>query len=322
MKIFFVNIALLFLLTLVVYSQNQIVSSPKIYKDNKGRLFVNMNEGFYFKVSSTKNENSQKHLLKEENQPQAQKIFFTKEGKNYVFSPSAVDTTTKKVVKPQQDVLFEVYADGTPPKTTIHNNIVAYEKRDTLLFGADLRIFFSAIDNLSGVENIYYSINEQPYVVFSGDSLKFEDKKFYILKYYSVDNVGNVEQPRSVKFMINKDKPLTNLVVIGPHIDNIVHSSAKVALKPQDAFGIKPLTKYYIDDQQQRVYSQPISVSNFSEGMHTLYYFSESVLKTVEEIKSWDFYIDKTPPMVIDELTGDFIYAMEKPLLHLVHWFN
>mgnify|MGYP000960458310 CR=1 FL=1 len=251
MKIFFLSIALLTLAFNFVYSQNKIFPSQKMFKDNKRRLFVNMNDGFYFKVSSTKNQNGQKHLLKEENQPQAQKIYFTKEGKNYVFSPSAVDTTTKKVVKPQQDVLFEVYADGTAPKTTIHNNTVAYEKKDTLLFGSDLRIFFSATDNLSGVENIYYSINEQPYVVFSGDSLKFEDKKFYILKYYSVDNVGNVEQPRSVKFMINKDKPLTNLVVIGPHIDNVVHSSAKVALKPQDAFGIKPVTKYYIDDQQQ-----------------------------------------------------------------------
>lgn len=312
MKIFFLILTLFFLVYIDAYSQNQIVPSPKIYKNSKGRLFVNMNEGFYFKISTNSNPNSQKHTLKEENEAELQKIFFTKEGKNYVFSPSAVDTITKKTVKPKVDVLFEVYADGTAPKTTIHNNIVAYEKKDTLLFGDDLRIWFSANDNLSGVENIYYSINGQPYVIFGGDSLKFEDKKFYELKYYSVDNVGNVEQPRTVKFMINKDKPLTNLIVIGPHLDNIVHSSAKVALKPQDAFGLKPITKYYIDDQQQRVYSQPISVSNLSEGMHTLYYFSESALKTVEEIKSWDFYIDKTPPMVIDELTGDFIYANGK----------
>lgn len=288
-------------------AQQAIIPQKRIYKDSLGRVYVNKDLPLYFKISKDKSSDSVHYLLKNEKTQQYTPIFLGKEGLNLFYSPWAVDTTTKKVVRPKFDVKFEVYADSKPPRTKIHHNIIAYDNQDTIFFGKGLKINFTATDNLSGVDKIFFSINKQAFEQYRHDTLIFDQQGEYFLQYYATDNVGNVEDIQSVHFFIDTTKPLTNLVITGNHIDNIVSANCTVILKPQDAFSGNAKTFYFIDNQSNTVYSKPISVKNLREGLHILHYYSQDKVANTENVNSYEFYLDKTPPIIMPEVIGDYI---------------
>lgn len=295
---------------LLIFSQEPIIPTKKIYKDQNGKIFVNKTLPLYFKISQNISPQSEHKLLVSKNTRRTTNpVYLNKEGLNIFFSPSAVDTITKKTIYPKQDVIFEFYADSKSPITKIHNSIISYEKNEIIYFGQNLKIHFTAKDKISGVENTYYSINEQNYQKYTNDTLKnFEHDQTYTIKYYSTDHTGNYEQIKQVKFKIDTARPLTNLVITGKHKENIINNNCSVTLKPQDAFSGTAKTYYYIDNQTKRIYSKPIKVKNLHEGNHTLYYYTEDNVRNIENVKSYSFYIDKTPPMLIEEIIGDYTY--------------
>lgn len=295
-----------------LFAQEPIIPQKKIYKDSLNRVFVNKELPLYFKISKDKSIDSTHYLLKNETTKQYTPIFLKKEGLNIFYSPWAVDTVTKKVVRPKFDVKFEVYADGKPPQTKIHNNIISYSKQDSIFFGKGLKISFTAIDKVSGVDKIFLSINKQAFEEYTHDTIIFNDQGEYFLQYYATDNVGNVEDLQSVHFFIDTTKPLTNLVITGEHIDNIVSVNCMVTLKPQDAFGGNAKTFYFLDNQSKRVYSKPISLKNLREGLHILHYYSQDNVENIENVNSFELYLDKTPPMIMPEVIGDYIIVNGK----------
>ncbi len=305
-KIFIITIISLIINELS--AQKPIIPQKRIYKDSNDYIFVNKSLPLYFKISQSPLSNAEHKLLISHTTPQyTNPLYLAKEGKNIFYSPYAVDTVTKKIVTPKRYVVFEVYADSKPPKVKIHNNITAYEKTDTLYFGEGLKIWFSAKDELSGLDKIYLSVNGSNFQEYLFDTLTFSHGTFNILKYYATDMVGNYSKIDSVSFFIDTTRPITNLVIIGNHKDNIVDGNCKVSLKPQDAFSGNAKTFYYIDNQPKKIYTKPIFIGNLREGKHILHYYSQDNVQNTEEQKSYEFYIDKTPPIVLSEVIGDYI---------------
>ena len=106
------------------------------------------------------------------------------EGYNTFRSPSAVDTATHKTIYPLRDIVFEVYADGIPPKTKIDfGGATLYKSGEMLHLGASAEVTLTAIDATSGVENIYISINGSAYKPYTGP-IPINEEKEYIIKYY------------------------------------------------------------------------------------------------------------------------------------------
>ncbi len=293
---------------LKIIAQTPILPEKCIYKDTNGYIYVNKSLPLYFKISQSPSPTAEHKLLISHTTPQyTNPLYLAKEGENIFYSPYAVDTVTKKVVSPKRYVVFELYGDGTAPTVKIHNNTTAYEKSDTLFFGDGLKIWFTATDKVAGVDKIYLSVNGNSYEEYLSDTLEFEHGTFNILKYYATDKVGNYSQIDSVSFFIDTTRPITNLVIIGNHKDNIVASNCKVSLKPQDAFSGNAKTYYYIDNQAKKIYTKPIAIGNLREGRHILHYYSQDNVQNTETQKSYEFYIDKTAPIVLSEVVGDYI---------------
>ncbi len=238
-------------------------------------------------------------------------IYLGKEGLNYFYSPWAVDTITKQVIEPKQYVKFQIYADSKAPITQIKNNTTAYAKSDTLFFGQNLKINFKTTDNVSGVSKTYYSVDGEEFKEYSQD-ITFDQEKSYVIKFYSVDNVGNMEEIQTVEFTIDSTKPLTNLYIIGDYIDNIIAGKSSISLKPQDAFSGAANTYYVLDNNEKSIYKQPIKASRITEGKHTLRYFTEDEVQNREDEKIFTFYVDKSAPLIIDEIIGDIFFANGK----------
>ena len=70
----------------------------------------------------------------------------------------------------------------------------------------DVAVDLTAADNLSGVAKTLYKIGEAASV--EGTHIDLSDEGVYSISYWSVDNVGNVEQAKQVTIRIDKTNPL------------------------------------------------------------------------------------------------------------------
>jgi hypothetical protein len=292
-------------------SQEPLTHPKKFYVSEEGKMYVHKDMPLYFRVSSSPNENSPSHLLipAEDSKKYANPMYLDTEGYNTVRSPSKVDTVTKQVVYPLEDIIFEIYSDSRPPVTRFSlSNSKYYKNENILYFGQPVELTLKASDAMSGVEAIYYSVNGQNYRPFE-DTIIFDKEILYEISYYSVDHVGNVEKPQKINLKIDLTAPETKLSINTDEYNNILSPRSKLILEAKDDNSKVKHTIFSINDGPEYTYKQPVNISGLSEGEHSLTYFSVDHVGNKEEQKKYSFYLDKTPPMVVDELIGNTFIA-------------
>jgi len=143
------------------------------------------------------------------------------------------------------DVLHTLYLDSdtTPPVTT-HNY-------DDLWHTQDFTITLMATDDLSGVAETYYQINEDPTKNVSayGQPHITTESANNTLEYWSVDNVGIEELPHKILTEIKLDKtyPIIETPFRMPDGDVSPYQSVKISVNATDATsGIKNATLFYV----------------------------------------------------------------------------
>ncbi len=296
-------LAVIFLL-LGITAAAQAQQPNKIYVDTNGKIYVNLHQPYYFKVSPSPDPNSDKTLLTTSTTPEiVNPLYFGHEGANVLYTPWAIDTATRKPIYPKQNVEFIVYADGTAPRSKLifSNNYIT--KQNKKFFGSDLQIQIVSKDNLSGVYSIYYSVDSSDFKKFTGP-LSFSEQKFYTLRYYAIDNVGNTEKIKTFEFYIDTSAPHTQLLIEGLYVKNILSPGAKINLDFADNLSGIKATYYSIDDGDTLLYRGPIPVAFLPEGWHTLRYFSKDLVGNTENPRTYKFFLDKTPPLILEDIIG------------------
>jgi hypothetical protein len=325
------------LLQVVVFAQEPLKHEKKIYVNPEGKVFVSKDLPVYFKVSLTPNDSSPSYVLPSEKSAKyANPMYFDTEGENTLRSPSAVDPKTKKMLTPKQDVLFDVYADGFPPSTKIKLHQAHFTKNSVLYFGQGYSLEFEAFDKLSGIAATYVSINGSKYQNAGKSQIVFNEEKEYSVLYYSVDNVGNEESPKNLKFCIDLKAPITSFKIIGESKGNVLSSKASISFSSKDTLsGLKHIM-YSINDGAEKVYTAPIPLSVLKDGKSKIHYYAVDNVGNKEETKviaastesvserlesadpsAFNFYIDNDPPVMALEIIGDqakgkYLYISER----------
>src|SRR6056297_14847 len=205
----------LFLASFSLKSQEPLNHPKKFYVSEDGKMYVHKEMPLYFRVSSSPYENASSHLLTpaEGSEKYANPMYLDTEGYNTFRSPSKVDTATKKIVYPQEDVIFEIYSDSRPPVTRFSlSSKKPYQNNDVLFFEQPIDLTLEASDAMSGVEATYYSINGQNYRTLD-QPVTLDKEILYEIYYYSVDHVGNAEDPKTLQIKIDLTPPETKLSV-------------------------------------------------------------------------------------------------------------
>jgi hypothetical protein len=306
-----------FLLTLALVAlqingicQQLPVHEKKVYVSPEGKIFYNKALPVYFYISTSSDPNAPRYLLKSESTPKyANPMYFDTEGKNTLRSPSAVDTLTKKQITPIIDVEYQIYIDSKAPSTRL-----TFEKsKTTIIKGVyhvanNLALSFLSTDEMSGVENVYVSINGKDYVPVK-DSLVLDQEMEYTITYYAVDNTGNAEKLKEAKFYVDKTTPVSTLTIDGAQYNEILSGETKISISAKDSIsGIKHIY-YSIDDSVFKPYTGRISTAMLSPQAHKLFYFTIDQVNNKELVKTFNFYVDKTPPQVIEEVMGKTFVA-------------
>lgn len=286
--------------------QEQLQHQHKIHHAPDGKLHINKALPLYLWVSTSSDVNSDKVRMESvESKAYTNPMYLDTEGMNTVRSPSKVDTVTKLTVYPESDIIFEVYADSRPPVAK-HSlgDAKTHKTRDGMYAGGDVEFSVKATDVMSGVDQVYYSKNNSGYVVLNGN-LTFSEEQSHTLKYYAVDNVGNVSAVGECNFTIDKTAPRTVLSVRGDSIPNVVSGRSLIVLTAEDgASGVKSIF-YKINDGTERRYSAPIPMTNIKEGAQALTYYAIDNVGNKEAEQKYELFVDRTAPMIIDELQGN-----------------
>ncbi len=279
------------------------------YRDAKGKLYWNRAQEVYVSLSSTPN-GKRENLEGESTGDYDNPFYFDTEGKNYIRSKWAVNKETKKTIYPQQELLFEVYADGLAPitKHTYQNATYYYQNKNKIrIYGKNLSFSLSAKDGVSGVQTTMYSINGKAYAKYS-NPLKVQTSGKQVIKYFSVDNVGNMETLKESSFMIDIAPPKSNCTVLGIKLgeENIVALKSKIYLEATDDVSGVYKIYYTIDGGSKLVANgNPLNLSVLKDGSHVLKYYAVDHVKNEEKEQEFKFYLDKTAPITASDVLGD-----------------
>lgn len=293
----------------ISFAQEPLQHKKKFYRSPEGRLYINKELPVYLFISASPNPSESIQLESEETEQYANPMYFDTEGYNSVRSPWKVDPKTKEVVYPRGEVIFEVYADSKPPGTKINlgTRDVSVSEGKTVV-GEEVKLTFSAFDAIAGIEDIYFSINKEAFKKYS-DTIHLSEEKEYLIKYYAVDHVGNVEEVKEKNLLIDLSAPETQLSINKDQYQNIISARSEIELVATDSRSTIHNIYFSIDGGKENIYKYTLKGKYLSEGEHTLTYYAVDEVGNKEKAKSFQFYVDKTPPTVVDELIGNTFIA-------------
>lgn len=202
-------------------------------------------------------------------------------------------------------IRLELFADGLPPQSAISpKNQNVLELKEAVVIRGGSIIELSATDENAGVDRIYYSLNGTEYTPYA-EPINLTDDGEYELKVYSTDNLGNAEPVVFRKFIVDATPPQTEISFKGDKYEDIFSGRALLILTASDRFGVES-TKVMVDSSGKWTdYKQPIQTAALAEGHHTLSWYSTDRAGNIEPQKNYTFFVDKTPPVVVEEIEGN-----------------
>lgn len=322
MKNIYTSIFFIFPILILSQSTSKLDHQKRVYSNDKN-TYVQKSLPLYLKFSiepNGENYTLNSNVSKDYSNP----MYLDSEGINYIRSKWAVDSESKKVVSPKQEILYEIYADGLAPKTkSIFKNAPSYSSKKNY-FGKGLFVELNAKDYGSGLENIYYTLSSDGFIEYSS-SLQMDKEGEIDFFYYSSDNVGNSEKIRNKNFTVDLTPPLTEHSITG-----IVYQ--ETILSPTSSFKITSIDNlsgvknifYAFDGSNNFNYSTLVKISNLKDGNHILKYWSTDNVENseLESAKTFSFYLDKIAPVSKLDIVGDLFlgkynYVSERTELKL-----
>jgi len=278
---------------------------PTHYVDSTGALYWRKSTPLYLFVSDSPDGKDLNRLKSDKTPQYSDPFYLDTEGLNYIRSRNAVDKETMQIV-PDTEVMYEVYADGIAPVTSVeYTNVSKNVYQGTIFYQAGLEIDLTAKDQMSGVRKLEFSINDQAFAPYAG-TLKFDEPGEFVVKFKSEDQVGNQEKENSLTFTIDGDAPVSDFNVNGITADNVVATSSKMyILSSDDLSGTKDIFFKFDNGNFKKYNGNELPFAELDEGEHTVYFYSVDFVGNKEEDQKFDFYLDKSAPLMVADVLGD-----------------
>ena len=292
----YLPLIILLILGNLLMAQEPLNHPKSIFQDSTGRVFMHESLPAYFFISTHADGKDAMQMQSESEPDHANPMYFDGHGKHYFRHSDNIEHV---------DIKFEIYADGIAPVSTASlSDVAGYKNGKDQFFGQQVEVTLSATDEMSGLEGIYLSVDGGAFVRYTGPKV-MDKERAYQLKYYAVDQVGNVEKVKSLGFSLDKSAPTTAHAVEGDSYNDILSLRSKLALTAEDNLAGVKRTYWRIDDNSAKAYSTPISMTGLSQGKHTLKYYSVDQVGNQESEKNFNFFLDTSAPIVTEDVIGD-----------------
>lgn len=303
MKFFTIfNTLFLFFLVNTLLAQEPLIHEKKSYVDSLNRYYQQASLPLYLYIAHKPTDTptplspSDNNKIKNEYKP----IYLDGHGKHNLRHIDGLHKTEDNYI---------IYADGIAPTSNITFSGAPYVfNNGKNYYGKGLKVELRTKDEMSGIQNLYQSINgSTPYTPYTS-MIDFAQQNEYDLKFYAVDNVGNVEKVQNNMFTVDVTPPKTYHSIIGINSNNIISTGTKIYLSPSDSISGLARTYYEFDSDGEKLYPAPKALIPFNylnDGEHTLTYYSIDKVTNKEEATKVTFYLDKTSPIMSADILGD-----------------
>ena len=292
-----------------------------VYISPEDRIYVNKNLPIYLKFSTS--PNGKTYDLKSLKHPEDTEPFYLDtEGPNYIRTKWALDPETKKYAYPLREIEMELYADSKPPVVSpVFKSSSSYNRGGTVYYGRDLGIDFKHWDEQAGVKGSYWSLNNNSWEEGMAD-FSSKNSGSYTFTYYSVDNVNNYTDSKTVSFVYDKTAPNTKLI---PTRDDLYVFGPKTFVQfeiVEEHAGVKDTYYRLTGVDFTKVRKGQVLPANLEDGEYKLDYYSIDNVNNGESSKSQKVYLDKIAPESLLNASpsfekGDRLYVSPKSEIRL-----
>ncbi len=172
--------------------------------------------------------------------------------------------------------VIEFYIDELAPET--FHNVTGIDLEKSII-ALNSKIYLDASDKKSGVKTTYYKFDNEDFVPYNGNILPLNQlsEDHHTLTYYSIDNVGNKEIPKTFSFFLDKSAPILTSDVLGDRfiVNGKIYFSGRTKLKltaVDNKSGVKEV-KYSIDNSDFKEYTDPFYLPK-KPGFHIIKYYA------------------------------------------------
>lgn len=198
-----------------------------------------------------------------------------------------------------------VIADGTPPKTVLEvADTTQAEHLGLRVLGPNPKLHLTATDALSGVARTLISLDGAPFETLPAEGPVFTAEGVHHLRYFSVDQVGNVEKVQEYVFRLDSTPPQTQLKIAGPRADAVVGVGATLSFSASDAVAGVDSILYRLDGGAELTYEKPLPLDEMAEGSHSIEYYAVDKVANKETPRSFTFVVDRQPPQITLAIHG------------------
>jgi len=197
-----------------------------------------------------------------------------------------------------RESIYTVVVDGTPPDGLVSVIGPKYISEKGIYITSESMIVLWAEDALSGVQSIYFKLDENPYIAYT-EPIKIEEEGLHRAEAYAVDNVGNRTPTFVVEGYVDNSPPL---VAILPKED-LISANGKYYTNRDNEYFVRATDRYSgvkaiyisIDDSPYALYSGPFRIQ--SQGLHKIAAKAVDNIGNESSLVSLSFFVDVTPPV-------------------------
>lgn len=182
------------ILSFNLWGQSPSSHQPAIFVDSTGQVYVMAGAPAYFFISPA--DSSSKPELIPSSDKAANPMHWDGEGSHYLVQRNENGTANFK---------FRILADGTAPVSEIifsEGLVFIYE--NTFFAETGFKANIVSKDAMSGAKESYVSINNESFQLLN-DEITIDKQGNFPIKFYSIDNVGNVEEFNEFSIITTSD---------------------------------------------------------------------------------------------------------------------
>lgn len=184
---------------------------------------------------------------------------------------------------------ISVTVDNAPPVTGLTAGSPKYETENILYVAGKTVFTLAATDNLSGVKDTEYKVDNSTWI--TGASLSVPDEGNHTIVYRSRDNVENLETEKTINIIVDNTPPITTVEFNQQNYTDgqnvLVSRNTQVILASTDNLSGVKATYYRFDDEDGwYTYSGAFRLTDLTFGTHTIRYRSADNVENSETEKT------------------------------------
>lgn len=231
-----------------------ITHKKQVYVNDKKQVHVALSAPLFLRLALSPDDNDPTYLLHGNGDTHAAVPFYLdKAGKHRISHVGGQGVP---------GFTAHVYADDMAPVSTLQfTGATMYAAGGPVYFGKGLKATIRATDDFTGLQTVYYTLQDSVYIPFK-DPISFDEQNTYRLRYYAVDNVGNSEAVAELTFTIDISSPTIDVKFSGPAYSPgetpVYAVGVSLEMEARDALSGLARLAYALNDEPEKLFERPL----------------------------------------------------------------